>query len=110
MDFTQAIEGVSKLFQLVISTPLPATFSGVGLLLLLLALGMGYKAIKAKPQETPTWLPWALFGSLFFGVVFSAAGPSIALLRFSEDVIAKIGPDKAFENLKSTCAWIGLSG
>jgi hypothetical protein len=99
-DIDSIIQNISTIYQLIASNTWSATLSVVGLLLLLIAIYAAYRAISSKPEDTPTYLRAFLFVSLIGGIIFSAAGPSIALFYVSEGPIATISPEHAFDKLK----------
>ena len=64
---------------------------------------LAYVAIKSKPDELSLWIKVALFVSLVGGMLFSAAGPSLALFYVSESAltsIQKMNSARAFRNLE----------
>jgi hypothetical protein len=98
MDIKELIDGIGTIFGLVASSSSSALLSVVGLALLLFAAGLAYKAAKSKPDEFSPSMKAALFLSLVGGMIFSAAGPSVALLRAVS--IPKMPTDQAFKNLE----------
>lgn len=94
-DFT---DGIAKVFDLVTSSSSSALLSVVGLALLILTGILAYVAVKSKPEETSGLLRPALFVSLIGGMIFSAAGPSVALLKAAS--IPKMSTEQAFKNLE----------
>ncbi|MET4181731.1 hypothetical protein ABIB94_003832 [Bradyrhizobium sp. JR7.2] len=98
MDLKEIIESLSTIFRLVTSSSSSATLSVVGLALLLVAGVFAYKAAKSKPDDFPTSMKAVLFLSLIGGMIFSAAGPSLALLKAVS--IPKMSTNQAFKNLE----------
>jgi hypothetical protein len=92
------IEGIAKVFGLVTSSSSSALLSVVGFALLTVAGILAYVAVKSKPGEMSVLLKSALFVSLIGGMVFSAAGPSVALLDAIS--IPKMSSEQAFKNLE----------
>jgi hypothetical protein len=80
----------------------------VGIVLLILAGFLAYSAIKLKPEETSTLLRVSLFSSLVGGMIFSAAGPALALFWVSQSPIPKVPLEKAFDYLETNekVAWL----
>lgn len=68
------------LFNAVSGSKVGSLVSFVGLLCFLMALAATFKALKTDAQDVQPWLKWLLFVSLFAAIVFSAGGPSVALL------------------------------
>jgi hypothetical protein len=99
-QFKGILDGVATIFQIVASTKPTATLSIIGLTLLVLAGLLSYWAIRSEPNQTPTWMRVLLFGSLVGGLLFSAAGPGLALFQFSQAPLRKISPQTAFTNLQ----------
>jgi hypothetical protein len=101
MDWTAAVDGLNKLFELIANSPAGATLSVVGFILLICGVAMGRLALRSSPRNTPGWVKFALFGCLIGGVLFSSMGPTIALLSFASYAIEKVSTDKAFDNLET---------
>lgn len=93
------LDGVARIFTLVVNTQSTATLSAVGLVLLIVALILAYIAVKSKPEQISGFVKFLLFLALVGGMVFSAAGPGLALLHISENVITRLSTDQAFTNL-----------
>jgi hypothetical protein len=93
------VSSISQAFSIVGGSPAATTLSVVGLALLLLCAGLAYVALKTDAQHTSTLLKTSLFLSLVGGMLFSAAGPGLALLRVSSP-IGKVSLDQSFENLE----------
>ncbi|TWI07878.1 hypothetical protein LPJ38_03180 [Bradyrhizobium daqingense] len=98
MDSKEIIDGLSTVFRLVASSSSSATLSVVGLALLLVAGALAYKAAKSKPDDFPSSMKAALFLSLIGGMIFSASGPSLALVKAAS--IPRMTSDQAFKNLQ----------
>jgi len=99
-ELNDVLTAIKTIFELVTNTSATATLSAVGLILLIIAIVLAYQTIKKKPEETPGLLRAALFVSLIGGMLFSAAGPGLALFWVSQSPIAKISASKAFDNLE----------
>lgn len=102
MDFNAIIDAIVKIYELVTSTSSTAFLSVVGFALLLLAGVLAYIAIKSKPEELSLWIKLALFVSLVGGMLFSAAGPGLALFYVSQSTVTtiqKMSSARAFKNL-----------
>jgi hypothetical protein len=100
MDISEAINDAKSIFDLVTNTPASAILSAVGLILLILGVGIAVRALK-DPSKMPFWLQAGFFACIIGGVLFSAAGPSLALFSFSKDPIVTIPAAKAFDNLET---------
>jgi hypothetical protein len=101
MDLGSFFDGVSSVFKFVIESPSTAILSAVGLVLLLLTGVMAYIAIKSKPDEMSTFVKVALFLCLIGGILFSAAGPGLALFYVSQNSIRTKTVDQSFDDLIS---------
>ncbi|MGO9698454.1 MAG: hypothetical protein ACLPX7_04230 [Xanthobacteraceae bacterium] len=102
MDYIKDfIAGISTIFTLVAGTSSTAILSVVGILLLILTAGLAAQAIKSTPQNTPNVLRIALFISLVGGMLFSAAGPGLALFWVSQSQIPRVSRQTAFTNLQN---------
>jgi hypothetical protein len=99
MSIKEFVDGISTTLTLLISSPVSALLSLVGLALLLLAGGLAYVAAKSKPDELTSSIKAALFLSLVGGMVFSGAGPSVALLRAVST--PKMPTEQAMKNLET---------
>jgi hypothetical protein len=99
-DIGSILQNISTIYQLIASNTWSATLSVVGILLLLIAVYAAYRAISSKPEDTPTYVWIFLFVSLIGGMIFSAAGPSIALFYVSEGPIPTVSRESAFDKLK----------
>jgi hypothetical protein len=75
-EFFQA---VSQILQIVVGSSSTATLTAVGIILLLLTSVLIYIGLGRKPDETSNSLRTALYLCLVGGIIFSAAGPSLAL-------------------------------
>jgi hypothetical protein len=95
------VDAASRLFALVTDSTMSVVVSVIGLLLLLGALLAIVTALKGDPTKFPRWLQVVLFITLIFGIGFSVAGPSFALLNFTENAIPKVSTKVAFERLKT---------
>ena len=100
MDISEIVSGISQTVALIIGTPATAILSLAGLLLLLLAAGLAYLAITTDVERTSALLKSSLFISLIGGMLFSAAGPSLALFWVSKNPIKQISTEQAFDNLE----------
>lgn len=98
MDIKEIIEGLATVFRLVTESSSSAFLSVVGLALLVVAVGLAYKAATSKPDEFPRSMKVVLLFSLIGGMIFSAAGPSVALVKAVS--IPKMSADQAFKNLE----------
>ena len=108
MDATTIFSGISQTFALIGSSPATATLSAVGFVLLILAAGLAYLALTTDTEQTSTLLKSSLFISLIGGMVFSAAGPGLALFWVTTNPIKQITADQSFDNLQrnSTVRWV----
>lgn len=100
MGISEIVSAISQTVALIISTPATAILSLVGLLLLLLAAGLAYLAITRDVDKTTTLLKSSLFVSLIGGMLFSAAGPGLALFWVSKNSIKQTSTEQAFDNLE----------
>lgn len=100
MDIDGFFAGIAKIFEIVASSSATATLSSVGLLLLVLAGSLAYQAMTKKPDDLPKYFGIALFTSLLGGMIFSAAGPSLALFWVSQIPIKRVSADLALDNLE----------
>src|SRR5580700_7244872 len=98
MDFKDIIEGIPRIFGLVTASSSSALLSVVGLILLIIAGVLAYVAVKSKPEEMSGSLKSILFVSLIGGMIFSAAGPSVALLKAVS--IPKMSFEQEIKNLE----------
>ncbi|HXH47146.1 MAG TPA: hypothetical protein VNK51_25315 [Bradyrhizobium sp.] len=98
MDIKEVVDSLSTVFKLVTESTSSTFLSAVGLILLVVAVGFAYKAVKSEPEEFPRSMKIVLFFSLIGGMTFSAAGPSMALLNAV--AIPRMSPDEAFKNLQ----------
>lgn len=98
MDIKEIVDSLSTIFRLVTDSSSSSFLSAVGLTLLVVAVGFAYKAATSKPDQFPLSMKIILYFSLIGGMVFSAAGPSVALLNIVS--IPKMSPDQAFKNLE----------
>jgi hypothetical protein len=107
MDVNELFAGIAKTFELVGREPSTVTLSVVGLILLFLAGALAYLAIT-KPEKMLRPLPAIFFTSLIGGMIFSAAGPGLALFWVSQNPIKKISTDKLFDNLEKNrrVSWV----
>src|SRR5271169_3719291 len=62
---------------------------------------MAYIAVKSKPEELSTFVKVALFLCLIGGILFSAAGPGLALFYVSQNPIRTKTVDQTFDDLIS---------
>jgi hypothetical protein len=83
MDINEFITALGKIFELVGSSTATVILSVAGLLLFFIAGGLAYLAIT-KPEKMLRPLPAILFTSLIGGMIFSAAGPGLALFWVSQ--------------------------
>ncbi len=95
-DFFQAI---SQILGLVLGSSAATTLSAVGVIFLLLTAVMAYIAFDKKPDETSTSLKVALYFCLIGGLVFSAAGPSLALYDTWQNPIREMSSDAMLDRL-----------
>jgi hypothetical protein len=96
------IDNLRSIFALVTSTPAAAMLSAVGFLLLPLAVWIAVRGLKSDDvTKTPFWQKTAFFVCLIGGVLFSAAGPSVALFAFAKNPVGMVSPAKAFDNLET---------
>lgn len=99
MDLSTFFEAVRDVLSLVLGSSSTAILSAVGLVLLLLTGVMAYMAVKSKPEELSTFVKVALFVCLVGGLLFSAAGPALALFYVSQNPIQTKKVDQAFDDL-----------
>ncbi|VIO80839.1 hypothetical protein [Bradyrhizobium ivorense] len=99
MDLRSIFADAGTLFSLVGASSVTVLLSVIGLMLLFLTAVLAFVAISSKPQELSPWLRAFTFLSLFGGMVFSAAGPSLALLNFADKSVTKISAERSFSNL-----------
>jgi hypothetical protein len=98
----EILAGIATIFQILVSSPATATLSIVGLMLLALAGFLAYLAFNSKPAEMPAFIPILLYFSLVGGMLFSAAGPGLALFWVSQQKpLLTISRDTAFVNLEN---------
>jgi hypothetical protein len=95
------LTSIVTIVQILVSSSATATLSIVGLVLLLLAGVLAYWALTSAASETSTFLKASLLACLVTGVIFSAAGPGLALFWVSQSSIKKISAEKAFDSLKT---------
>jgi hypothetical protein len=100
MGIGELLDGVGKTLSLIAGTPATAILSAAGLLLLALAALFAYKTITKKPEETSSGLRAGLFICLVGGMLFSAAGPALALFWVAQSPMAKVNTDKALTSLE----------
>ena len=100
MSLDDIVSAVTKIFEIVGSSSATASLSSVGLILLVLAGVMAYQAMTKKPEDLPKYFGIALFASLIGGMIFSAAGPGLALFWVSQSPIKKVSSDVAIDNLE----------
>ncbi|UPK36717.1 hypothetical protein IVB18_05020 [Bradyrhizobium sp. 186] len=98
MDIKEIVDSLSTIFKLVTESSSSTFLSVVGLTLLVVAVGLAYKAATSKPDQFSLSMKIVLFFSLIGGMIFSAAGPSVALLNAVS--IPKMSTDRAFKNLE----------
>jgi hypothetical protein len=101
VDVNAFFNAVFQVLGLVLGSGATATLSAVGLILLLLAGVLAYVGLDSKPEETSGSLKWALFLCLIFGVIFSGAGPTLALFYVSQNSIRTQTFDESFNDLIS---------
>jgi hypothetical protein len=94
------IDGLARVFKLVLDAPVSGTLSVIGLILLFTSGVFAYQAIKREPKDTPPWFGYALFSTLIAGIAFSAAGPSLALLRSADSSNIKTSIEQALAHLE----------
>src|SRR4051794_16482062 len=94
------LSAFTKLVEAVIGSSATATLSLVGLLLLLLAGGLAY-LVHTKPDQATKLQKVSLLVSLIGGMIFSAAGPGLALFWVSPSPIKRVTTDQAFDNLEN---------
>jgi hypothetical protein len=88
-----------QVIKLLLDSSSTAALLIVGILLLIFAGLFILKAVKSKPKEITFFQKIALSVCLVAGVIFSAAGPSLALFYVSQDPIRKTPFEDAFSNL-----------
>jgi hypothetical protein len=101
MDLSSFFDAVASVFNLVVGSSATAILSAVGLVLLLLTGVMAYIAIKSKPDEMSTFVKVSLFLCLIGGILFSAAGPGLAIFYVSQNAIRTRSIDQSFDDLIS---------
>jgi hypothetical protein len=108
MNIEDFFTAVSKIFEIVGSSSATASLSSVGLILLILAGVLAYQAMTKKPDDLPKYFGLALFVSLAGGMIFSAAGPGLALFWVSQSPIKKISVDAAIDSLEQNkqVSWV----
>ncbi|MDP1866560.1 MAG: hypothetical protein Q8L13_09500 [Bradyrhizobium sp.] len=99
MDPSSFFDAVREVLKLLLGSSSTAILSAVGLVLLLLAGVMAYVAVKSKPEDLSTFNKVALFVCLIGGILFSAAGPALALFYVSQNPIQTRHVDQRFEDL-----------
>jgi hypothetical protein len=92
-------EGTIEVLKILVGSSSTAALLIVGIFLLMLTGVFAYKAVKSKPKEITSFQKVALFVCLVAGLIFSAAGPSLALFYVSQDPIRKKPFDDTFNNL-----------
>jgi hypothetical protein len=95
----QVINGTVQVIKLLLDSSSTAALLGVGIFLLMLAGVFAYKAVKSRPRDITSFQKVALFVCLVAGLIFSAAGPSLALFYVSQDPIRKKSFEDTFNNL-----------
>lgn len=98
MNIKEIVDSLSTVFKLVAESSFSSFLSAVGLMLLVVAICLAYKAVTSKPDQFPFSMKIVLYLSLIGGMVFSAAGPSVALLNVVS--VPKMSTDQAFKNLE----------
>src|SRR5262249_30525494 len=97
---SDAVDQIARLFELIRTNTLSTVLTLIGLLLLIVAVAAIFRGLKSEPEKVPGWLKGVLFIALFFGIVFSVAGPSLTLLRIAENTIPMLPPEQAFDKLE----------
>ena len=98
MSLKDIIDAISTVFKLVTDSSSGTFLSVVGLILLVVAVGFAYKAATSEPSQFPPSMKMILYFSLIGGMIFSAAGPSVAMLNAV--TIPKMSTERAFRNLE----------
>jgi len=97
-SLSDATDSFVKIVQLVGITTSSALLSSIGVFLVLVAAVVAIVAVT-KPASMQPWLKWVLFLALIGGMAFSIAGPSLALLNITENVIPRVSKEEAFKRL-----------
>lgn len=100
MNIGDITTGIGTVFQLVGDSAATTILSVVGLVLLLLAAILANRALTTDPQNVTVQLKSALFISLIGGMLFSAAGPGLALFWVSQSSIKKTTAQTSLDNLE----------
>src|ERR1035438_9446788 len=100
MDFSAFFNNIVQIFQLLTTSSSSALLSIFGFGLLLLAGVLAYWASRSTPDQFSPVMRAALFISLVAGILFSAAGPGIALLDAAQKTVTKMNVEQAITNLQ----------
>ncbi|TQF38762.1 hypothetical protein UNPF46_15085 [Bradyrhizobium sp. UNPF46] len=95
----KVIDGFVQVLSFVLASSSTVALLAVGLILLLITSVFAYIAIKSKPEEVTSFFKVAFFVCLVGGLIFSAAGPSLALFYVSQDPIRKKPSNEAIDDL-----------
>jgi hypothetical protein len=97
---------IRTIFKLLAENTESVALSAVGIILLVPALLLAYKAVTSNADEMKGWLKTALFICLIGGIIFSLAGPALTLLGLSRDRATRFAGDvitstQGMENLRN---------
>ncbi|WP_315736165.1 MULTISPECIES: hypothetical protein [unclassified Bradyrhizobium] len=100
-DMDKAIDGFVQVLSFVLASSSTAALLAVGLILLLITTVFACIALRSKPEEVTSFFKAAFFLCLVGGILFSAAGPSLALFYVSQDPIRRKSVNEAIDDLAS---------
>lgn len=81
MDFGDLIDGAIKILTYIVDSPAGVTITLIGFLLTIASLYLSFKAASSKPEDVPKWYKTMIFVTISFGVLFSVAGPALAIIN-----------------------------
>jgi hypothetical protein len=100
-EATQGISLLAQLFSLLAATGSAVLFTSLGIVLLGVGVWALYQIFNLKPDQQPAgWLRAIAFMSLVLGVVFSAIGPSIALIYLDNNPIRTVPKEEIYDRLE----------
>jgi hypothetical protein len=107
MNPTDILLGLEKIIDAIKSTSAAQFLMVAGFLSLIITL-VSLIVVSRSPQLVPKWFRAVPPASLIFGVLFCAAGPSVALLSVNKYSIPKISQNTAYKNLQdnSEVTWL----
>lgn len=107
VDLPNPFDGVALVFRLIGESATSTFLSSVGLLLIVIAIAFSVMIARNR-GAVPSGHKIILLTTLIGGMLFSAAGPSVALVDYSKNVIPRITREKALDNLaeNSRVGWL----